>query len=75
MGFSHFEISHMPKQKTHKVPSVSGSRPWQSEASLAGTSHLASQDAERVRKLRGTTVSAKGGIAKNIALALCGNSY
>ena len=68
----------MPKQKTHKGTkkryrlTASGKVKHRS----AGTSHLASRKTQkRVRKLRGTTVSAKGGIAKNIALALCGNSY
>jgi large subunit ribosomal protein L35 len=68
----------MPKQKTHKGTkkrfrlTAKGKVKHRS----AGTSHLASRKTQkRVRHLRGTTVSAKGGIAKNIVLALCGNSY
>jgi large subunit ribosomal protein L35 len=68
----------MPKQKTHKGTkkrfrlTATGKLKHRS----AGTSHLAARKSQkRVRQLRGTTVTAKSGIAKNIIQALAGNSY
>ena len=68
----------MPKQKTHKGTkkrfrlTATGKLKHRS----AGTSHLAARKSQkRVRQLRGTTVTAKSGISKNIIQALAGNSY
>ncbi|HEY4235439.1 MAG TPA: 50S ribosomal protein L35 [Lacipirellulaceae bacterium] len=68
----------MPKQKTHKGTkkrfrlTATGKVKHRS----AGTSHLSARKTQkRVRHLRGTSVAAKSGIAKNIKLALAGNSY
>jgi large subunit ribosomal protein L35 len=72
------EIPAMPKQKTHKGTkkrfrlTATGKLKHRS----AGTSHLAARKSQkRVRQLRGTTVTAKSGISKNIIQALAGNSY
>ena len=79
MGDSpNFEITAMPKQKTHKGTkkrfrlTATGKVKHRS----AGTSHLSARKSQkRVRQLRGTTVSANSGIAKNVIKALAGNSY
>jgi large subunit ribosomal protein L35 len=77
-GLSTCEINVMPKQKTHKGTkkrfrlTATGKVKHRS----AGTSHLSARKSQkRVRQLRGTTVSAESGIAKNVIKALAGNSY
>lgn len=77
MGFSRIETLIMPKQKTHKGTkkrfrlTATGKVKHRS----AGTSHLASRkNQSRIRKLRGTTVTAPAA-AKAIIRVLAGNSY
>jgi large subunit ribosomal protein L35 len=67
----------MPKQKTHKGTkkrfrlTATGKVKHRS----AGTSHLAARmDQKRKRKLRGTSLLSDH-MAKNIKIALAGNSY
>jgi large subunit ribosomal protein L35 len=79
MGDSpNIESPAMPKQKTHKGTkkrfrlTASGKVKHRS----AGTSHLSARKSQkRVRQLRGTSVAASSGIAKNVVKALAGNSY
>jgi large subunit ribosomal protein L35 len=68
----------MPKQKTHKGTKKRFrlTATGKVKHRMAGTSHLSARRTQkRVRQLRGTTVTAKSGIAKNIVQALAGHSY